>query len=56
MLHFPDADRIDWAAVAANGGPPFSAGPNIAQTFGFAINPCIDEDDQAARLTDSKVD
>jgi len=50
MLHFPDADRIDWAAVAANGGPPFSAGPNIAQTFGYAINPCIGEDDRAAAL------
>ncbi len=50
MLYFPDADRIDWAAVAANGGPPFSVGRNIAQTFGFTINPCIDEDDHAAAL------
>lgn len=39
MLHFPDPDNIDWAAVEANGGPPFAAGPNIGQMFGYAVNP-----------------
>lgn len=50
MLHFPDPEKIDWAAVAANGGPPFSAGGVVAQTFGYAINPCIGDDDHAAAL------
>jgi hypothetical protein len=50
MLHFPDPGNIDWAAVAANGGPPFSAGAAVAQTFGYAINPCIGDDDHAAAL------
>ena len=49
MLHFPDPDNIDWDAVAANGGPPFAAGPNIAQMFGYSINPCISDDDQQRR-------
>lgn len=39
MLHFADEASIDWDAVAANGGPPFSVGPNIAQMFGYAVNP-----------------
>jgi hypothetical protein len=46
MLHFPDPDNIDWDAVAANGGLPFTAGPNIGQMFGYSINPCINEDDR----------
>jgi hypothetical protein len=50
MLHFADHDSIDWAAVAANGGLPFSAGPNIGQSFGYSINPCISEDDRDAAL------
>jgi hypothetical protein len=50
MLHFPDTDNIDWAAVAANGGPPFAAGPNIGQMFGYTINPCISDDDLNAAL------
>ena len=50
MLHFTDHDRIDWAAVAANGGLPFSAGPNIGQSFGYSINPCISEDDRNPAL------
>jgi hypothetical protein len=50
MLHFPDPDNIDWDAVAANGGPPFSAGPNIGQMFGYAVNPCIGDDDLSAAL------
>jgi hypothetical protein len=45
MLHFPDPDNIDWEAVAASGGTPFVAGPNIAQMFGFSINPCISDAD-----------
>lgn len=45
MLHFPDPDNIDWDAVAANGGPPFAAGPNIGQMFGYSVNPCITDDD-----------
>lgn len=45
MLHFPDTDNIDWDAVAANGGLPFAAGPNVGQVFGYSINPCISEDD-----------
>lgn len=50
MLHFPDPDNIDWEAVAANGGPPFAAGPNIGQIFGYAVNPCIGDDDRTAGL------
>ncbi|MEC4858347.1 hypothetical protein R2325_23190 [Mycobacteroides chelonae] len=46
MLHFPDPDNIDWNAVAANGGLPFAAGPNIGQMFGYSINPCIGDDDR----------
>jgi hypothetical protein len=46
MLHFPEPDNIDWDAVAASGGPPFSAGPNIGQMFGYAVNPCIGDDDR----------
>lgn len=46
MLHFADEASIDWDAVAANGGPPFSVGPNIAQMFGYAVNPCINDDDR----------
>jgi hypothetical protein len=46
MLHFPDPDNIDWDAVAANGGLPFAAGPNIGQMFGYSINPCIGDDDR----------
>jgi hypothetical protein len=46
MLHFPDPDNIDWDAVAANGGPPFAAGPNIGQMFGYSVNPCINDDDR----------
>jgi hypothetical protein len=45
MLHFPDPDNIDWDAVAANGGPPFAAGPHIGQMFGYSVNPCITDDD-----------
>jgi hypothetical protein len=50
MLYFPDADNIDWDAVAANGGPPFAAGPNVGQMFGYSINPCIGDDDRTAAL------
>ena len=50
MLHFPDPDNIDWDAVAANGGPPFAAGPNVGQMFGYSINPCIGDDDHSAAL------
>jgi hypothetical protein len=45
MLHFSDPDNIDWDAVAANGGLPFAAGPNIGQMFGYSINPCTTDDD-----------
>lgn len=50
MLHFPDPDNIDWDAVAANGGPPFTSGVNVGQAFGYAINPCIRDDDRNAAL------
>jgi hypothetical protein len=50
MLHFPDPDNIDWDAVAASGGAPFAAGPNIGQMFGYSINPCINDDDRNAAL------
>jgi hypothetical protein len=50
MLHFPDPDNINWDAVAANGGPPFTAGPNIGQMFGYSINPCINDDDRNEAL------
>jgi hypothetical protein len=50
MLHFADQASIDWDAVAANGGPPFAVGPNIAQMFGYTINPCIGDDDLSAAL------
>lgn len=50
MLHFPDPDNIDWAAVEANGGPPFAAGPNVGQMFGYSVNPCLGDDDRNAAL------
>jgi hypothetical protein len=50
MLHFDDHDSIDWAAVAANGGLPFTVGPGVAKSFGFSINPCINDDDRNAAL------
>lgn len=50
MLHFADPDNIDWDAVAANGGPPFAAGPGVGQMFGYAVNPCIGDDDLSAAL------
>jgi hypothetical protein len=46
MLHFPDPGNIDWDTVAANGGLPFAAGPNIGQMFGYSVNPCINDDDR----------
>ena len=46
MLHFDDQASIDWAAVAASGGLPFTVGSGIAQSFGFSINPCINDDDR----------
>jgi hypothetical protein len=45
MLHFADEASIDWDAVAASGSPQFTVGPNIAQMFGYSINPCINDDD-----------
>ena len=51
MLHFADDASIDWDAVAANGGPPFTVGPNIAQMFGYSINPCIEDDDRTTLST-----
>lgn len=50
MLHFPDADDIDWEAVKASGGAPFAAGPNIGASFGYTMNPCIDDNDRNAAL------
>lgn len=50
MLHFPDPERVDWEAVAANGGPPFTAGPHIGQLFGYSVNPCIGDDDRNTAL------
>lgn len=50
MLHFDDPESIDWDAVAANGGPPFAVGAGIAQMFGYAVNPCISEDDHTTAL------
>ena len=50
MLHFADEASIDMAAVAANGGLPFTVGPGIAQMFGYSINPCISHDDRNAAL------
>jgi hypothetical protein len=46
LLHFDDHESIDWAAVAANGGPPFAVGAGIAHSFGYAVNPCINDDDR----------
>jgi hypothetical protein len=50
ILHFDDHANIDWAAVTASGGLPFTVGPDIAQSFGFSINPCINDDDRNAAL------
>ncbi|WP_255773371.1 hypothetical protein [Mycobacteroides abscessus] len=50
MLHFPGTDSIDWDAVAANGGLPFTAGPNIGHSFGYSVNPCINQDDHIDAL------
>ena len=50
ILHLPDADNIDWEAVAASGGPPFAAGPHVGHMFGYAVNPCINDDDLNAAL------
>jgi hypothetical protein len=44
LLHFDDHESIDWAAVAANGGQ-CTVGAGIAQSFGYAVNPCINDDD-----------
>ena len=33
MLHFDDDASIDWAAVAANGGLPFTVGAGVGQSF-----------------------
>ncbi|QEN13743.1 hypothetical protein ACRDU6_14675 [Mycolicibacterium sp. ELW1] len=50
MLHFPDPDNIDWEAVKASGSTSFTAGPNVGYSFGYSINPCIDDDDRNAAL------
>lgn len=50
MLHFDDHASIDWAAVTAGGGLPFTVGPDVAQSFGFSINPCLNDDDRNAAL------
>lgn len=50
MLHFPDFDNIDWEVVKASGSASFTAGPDIGYSFGYSINPCIDDDDRNAAL------
>lgn len=48
MLHFADDSNIDWDAVDANGGLPFTSGPSIGHAFGYSVNPCFNDDDRAA--------
>jgi hypothetical protein len=43
MLQFENNERIDWAAVAANGGTCV-VGPGHA--YSISVNPCIDDDDR----------
>lgn len=50
MLHFADEASVDLNAVAANGGPPFTVGQQLGQVFGFAVNPCINDDDRNGAL------
>ena len=48
VLNFADHDSIDWAAVSANGGLPFTTGGG--HSFGYSVNPCIGDDDRSAAL------
>jgi hypothetical protein len=48
MLHLADQASIDWPAVAASGGPPLAVGSNGAQSLGFFMNPCMNDDDRRA--------
>jgi hypothetical protein len=50
MLHFADHDSIDRPPSQRTAACHSAAGPNIGQSFGYSINPCISEDDRDAAL------
>ena len=50
MLHFDDDASTDWAAVAANGGLPFTVGAGVGQSFSRSVNSCFDDEERRSAL------